>query len=248
MNFGKGGQNIVQASSGGGNVFRGAAGNILGRFLDTKLKRQERDYHRDKDYAARKDFEDYKNTSKLKTELVGNLMAPHVMGNVFDFANQTHGEDHPDVISGKRKATDYLRPELREQIVNNGIISTRSGILPGTPSKAEKAAKAWETSRSNQVDENTKFAPIPSTDNPDAGTVARFGKDGTVSRKEITTTDILGKKNKTQRAPMGMREVDNSTRPSNQTWTPEQKANLERERPRTNSLNDGINDGKGGNI
>jgi hypothetical protein len=45
---------------------------------------------------------------------------------------------------------------------------------------------------------------------------------------------------------MGMREVDDSTRPSNQTFTPQQKADLERERPRTNGLNDGINDGKGG--
>ena len=245
MNFGKGGQNIVQAGNNNPNVFRGAGG-ILDKFLNTKLRRQERDYHRDKDYEARKDFEDYKNSSKLIHETAANFIAPHVMGNVFDFANQTHGENHPDVISGKRKANDYLRPELREQIVNNGIISTRAGILPGTPSKAEKAAKAWETSRSNQVDENTNFAPIPSTDNPDAGTVARFGKDGTVSRKEITTTDILGKKNKTQRAPMAMR-ADDSTAPTDRTWTPEEKSTLESERPRTNNLNDGINDGKGGN-
>jgi hypothetical protein len=244
MNFGKGGQNIVQSGNNNPNVFRGVGG-ILGKFLDTRMRVAERDYHRGKDLDAKKEFEDYKNSSKLIHETAGNLIAPHVMGNVFDFANQTHGEDHPDVISGKRKSTDYLRPELREQIVNNGIISTRSGILPGTPSKAEKAAKAWENSRSNQVDENTKFAPIPSTDNPDAGTVARFGKDGTVNRKEITTTDILGKKNKTQRAPMGMR-ADDSTAPTDRTWTPEEKSALESERPRTNGLNDGINDGKGG--
>ena len=62
MNFGKGGQNIVQAGSNNPNVFRGA-GNILGAFLGTKMRRNERDYNREQDYAARKDFEDYKNNS-----------------------------------------------------------------------------------------------------------------------------------------------------------------------------------------
>jgi hypothetical protein len=44
-----------------------------------------------------------------------------------------------------------------------------------------------------------------------------------------------------------MRNFDDSDRPSNRTWTPEQKASLENERPRTENLNTGINDGKGGN-
>jgi hypothetical protein len=44
-----------------------------------------------------------------------------------------------------------------------------------------------------------------------------------------------------------MRNVDDSSRPSNQTWSDQQKADLEKERPRTGNLNTGINEGKGGN-
>jgi hypothetical protein len=44
-----------------------------------------------------------------------------------------------------------------------------------------------------------------------------------------------------------MLNFDDSSRPSNQTFTDQQKADLERERPRTNNLNTGINEGKGGN-
>jgi hypothetical protein len=47
--------------------------------------------------------------------------------------------------------------------------------------------------------------------------------------------------------PDSMRSFDDSSRPSNQTWTDQQKADLEKERPRTTNLNAGINEGKGGN-
>jgi len=41
-----------------------------------------------------------------------------------------------------------------------------------------------------------------------------------------------------------MTKVDDSSRPSNQSWTAQQKADLEKERPRTSNLNTGINESR----
>jgi len=241
MNFGKGGQNIVQAGSNNPNVFRGAS-NILGAFLGTKMRRQERDYHREQDYAARKDFEDYKNTSKVKSNLLEGVMSPHVVGNYFDVANKQLGADHPDVIAGTRQANEFERPEFAHFVNNFGIQTSKHGILPGQPAKGEAQERA-RTERLKQQDQNTK----QSSGDDYSGTVARFGKDGKMTRESVSLEDIEYGDKLSERPPASMREVDDSSRPSNQTWTDQQKADLERERPRTNNLNDGINDGKGGN-
>lgn len=238
MNFGKGGQNIVQAGSNNPNVFRGA-GNILGAFLGTKMRRNERDYHREKDYEARKDFEDFKNTSKVKSNLLEGMMSPMVSGNYFDVANKTLGEDHPDVVGGTRQANDFVRPQFAHFVNNFGIQTSKHGILPGQPAKGVLQEEA-RAERQSQQDENTKQSPI-------GGTVARFGKDGKMTRESVTEEDITYGEKLSERAPASMREVDESTRPSNQTFTDQQKADLERERPRTNNLNTGINESKGGN-
>lgn len=251
MNFGKGGQNIVQAGNGGGNVFRGASGTILGRFLDTKLKRQERDYNREKDYAARKDFEDYKNVSKVKSNLLEGVMSPHVIGNYFDVANQAHDENSTEVINKVKnpetgvayKAGDLKRPQFASFVNNYGVQTSKHGILPGQPAKGVLQEEA-RMERKAQEDQATK----QSSGNNYSGTVARFGKDGKMTREPVTMENIEYGEKLSERPPASMRETEESSRPSNQTWTPEQKANLEKERPRTNNLNDGINDGKGGNI
>jgi hypothetical protein len=241
MNFGKGGQNIVQSGNNNPNVFRGA-GNILGAFLGTKMRRQERDYHREQDYAARKDFEDYKNTSKVKSNLLEGVMSPHVVGNYFDVANKQLGADHPDVIAGTRQANEFERPEFAHFVNNFGIQTSKHGILPGQPAKGEAQERA-RAERIAQQDQNTK----QSSGDEYSGTVARFGKDGKISREKVSLEDIEYGEKTSERPPASMREVDESTRPSNQTFTAQQKADLERERPRTNNLNTGINEGKGGN-
>lgn len=239
MNFGKGGQNIVQAGSNNPNVFRGA-GNILGAFLGTKLRRNERDYNREQDYAARKDFEDYKNTSKVKSNLLEGMMSPMVSGNYFDVANKTLGADHPDVVAGTRKATDFVRPQFAHFVNNFGIQTSKHGILPGQPAKGvlQEEARAQR-----QVDENTK----QTSDTKGGATVARFGKDGKITREPVSLEEIEYGEKTSERAPASMSEVDDSSRPSNQTFTNQQKADLEKERPRTGNLNTGINEGKGGN-
>lgn len=239
MNFGKGGQNIVQAGSNNPNVFRGA-GNILGAFLGTKMRRNERDYTREQDYAAKKDFEDYKNTSKVKSNLLEGMMSPMVSGNYFDVANKTLGADHPDVVAGTRQANDFVRPQFAHFVNNFGIQTSKHGILPGQPAKGvlQEEARALR-----QGDENTK----QSSDTKGGATVARFGKDGKMTREPVSLEEIEYGEKTSERAPASMSEVDDSSRPSNQTFTDQQKADLERERPRTNNLNDGINEGKGGN-
>jgi hypothetical protein len=240
MNFGKGGQNIVQSGNNNPNVFRGVGG-ILGAFLGTKMRVAERDYHREQDYAARKDFEDYKNNSKVKANLLEGAMSPHIVGNYFDVANKQLGADHPDVVAGLRQANEFERPEFAHFVNNFGIQTSKHGILPGQPAKGEAQEKA-RAERLRQQEQNTK----QSAGDDYSGTVARFGKDGKMTREKVSLEDIEYGEKTSERPPASMREVDDSTRPSNQTFTPQQKADLERERPRTNGLNDGINDGKGG--
>jgi hypothetical protein len=223
-------------------VFRGA-GNILGAFLGTKMRRQERDYNREQDYAARKDFEDYKNKSKVKSNLIEGFASPMVVGNYFDVANKTLGKDHPDVVAGTRQANDFERPEFAHFVNNFGIQTSKHGILPGQPAKGE----AQEKARAARIAQQDEISKQNSSNNEYSGTVARFGKDGKMSRESVSLEDIEYGDKLSERPPASMREVDASSRPSNQTFTAQQKADLERERPRTGNLNTGINEGKGGN-
>ncbi len=241
MNFGKGGQNIVQAGSGNPNPFRGAS-NIVGAFLGTKLRRQERDYHRTKDEESRIRVNEASHLSRVKANMLEGVMSPHVVGNYFDVANKQLGEDHPDVVAGKRQANEFERPEFAHFVNNFGIQTSKHGILPGQPAKGEAQEKA-RAARIAQQDQVSK----QSSNNEYSGTVARFGKDGKMTRESVSLEDIEYGEKLSERPPASMREVDDSTRPSNQVFTDQQKADLERERPRTTNLNTGINEGKGGN-
>jgi hypothetical protein len=250
MNFGKGGQNIVQAGSGNANPFRGAANNILGQYFGTKLRRTERDYHRTKDEESRIRVNEASNMSRVKSNLLEGMMSPQVVGNYFDVANQTHGDDSDEVKSGAinpetgvaYKSGDVKRPQFAHFVNNFGVQTSKHGILPGQPAKGELQEKA-RAERQSQQDQVTKQS---STDDY-SGTVARFGKDGKMSREAVSLDDIEYGEKLSERPPASMREVDDSSRPSNQTFTDQQKADLERERPRTGNLNTGINESKGGN-
>ena len=238
MNFGKGGQNIVQAGSNNPNVFKGA-GNVVGQYFGTKLRRSERDYHRTKDEESRIRVKEAGDLSRVKADGLAAMLSPMVAGNYFDVANKTLGDDHPDVVAGKRQANDLERPEFAHFVNNFGIQTSKWGWTPGQPAKGELQEKA-RAERQSQQDENTKQSPI-------GGTVARFGKDGKMTRESVTEDDIAYGEKLSERPPASMREVDDSSRPSNQTFTDQQKADLEKERPRTNNLNTGINESKGGN-
>jgi hypothetical protein len=250
MNFGKGGQNIVQAGSGNANPFRGAANNILGQYFGTKLRRTERDYHRTKDEESRIRVNEASNMSRVKSNLLEGMMSPQVVGNYFDVANQTHGDDSDEVKSGAinpdtgvaYKSGDVKRPQFAHFVNNFGVQTSKHGILPGQPAKGELQERA-RAERKAQEDQVSK----QSSGDEYAGTVARFGKDGSITRQKLTEDDLDYKRGKSEMPPDSMRSFDDSSRPSNQTWTDQQKADLERERPRTGNLNTGINESKGGN-
>jgi hypothetical protein len=148
MNFAKGGQNIVQAGNNNPNVFQGA-GNILGAILGQKLWTQKQDYM----HNQRKELETHKTNESLRGDITRGLMAGPMWGQMHDYVNQTYGEDHPDVLSGKKKPTDYLRPDLQRHVANNGIVTSKLGPMPGAPSKGVAYAEAL---KDNRGDENTK--------------------------------------------------------------------------------------------
>jgi hypothetical protein len=240
MNFGKGGQNIVQSGNNNPNVFRGVGG-ILGAFLGTKMRVAERDYHRTKDEESRIRVNKAQTMDRAGADIFKAMVLPGAAATgatkAYAIANETLGEDHPDVVAGLKPATTLKHPEMAHQVNNYGFdVGYRPAKTP--PSKVQADAIA---ERQRNVEENTRQSDGYS------GTVARFGKDGNITREPVTMENIEFGEKLSERPPASMREVDDSTRPSNQTFTPQQKADLERERPRTNNLNDGINDGKGGN-
>jgi hypothetical protein len=235
MNFGKGGQNIVQSGSNNPSMLR-SAGGILNRFLGTKLNRQERDYHREKDYAARKDFEDYKTKLSTKGKLIEDMTRPAAAASGARQAYEIAMEVHPE---GHEKAGKFVNEEMANQVKRYGFdVGYRPAKTPASISQVEM----WQQYRDSDPKVDSK------TSNDDyAGTVARFGKDGTMTREKLTEDDVDYKRGKSETPPASMLNFDDSSRPSNQTFTDQQKADLERERPRTNNLNMGINESKGGN-
>jgi hypothetical protein len=145
MNFGKGGQNIVQSGSNNPSMLR-SAGGILNRFLGTKLNRQERDYHREKDLAARKDFKDYEIKAGLKGKLIEDYTRAPAQAmaarQAYEIANEVHPEGH-------EKAGRYVNEEMANQVNRYGF---DVGYRPAkTPASVQQVAE-WKRYR----DENPK--------------------------------------------------------------------------------------------
>jgi hypothetical protein len=237
MNFGKGGQNIVQAGSGGSNVFKGFGGNILETYLGTKLRRGERDYHREKDEESRIRINDASHLSRVKANALEGLLQPQIASNYYDQAFKTYGENHPEVLAGNKQANDPIRPEFAKAVFERGVTSGKHGVFPAQVPASVFQGQNWEASR--EAKQNSKT----SKDDTSA-TVARFGKDGKITREPVSYGDIGVEESFSERPPASMTKVDESTRPSNQTFTPQQKADLEKERPRTSNLNMGINESR----
>jgi len=233
MNFGKGGQNIVQAGSGNNNPFRGAANNILGAYLGTKMRRSERDYHREKDEESRIRVNEAQNMSKTKAELLKSMVNPaagaHGAAEAYRIAMEVHPEGHP-------KAGQFVNEEMANQVSRYGF---DVGYRPAkTPASITQVAK-WKEYRDSDPKIPTK------TSNDDySGTVARFGKDGKMTREKVNFEDIGVEETASERPPASMLNTDDSSRPSNQNWSAQQKADLEKERPRTSNLNTGINESR----
>lgn len=140
-----GGQNIVQAGNNNPNVFKGA-GNVLGSILATKLWKQKQDYM----HNLSKDRITHQTNEKVRGNMVEAAASPLIMGHYFDYANQTLGADHPNVVNGvinpatrnPYQASDLKRPEFAHFVNNFGIQSGKYGLTPGSPSKGEAQEKA----------------------------------------------------------------------------------------------------------
>jgi hypothetical protein len=146
MNFGKGGQNIVQAGSGNANPFRGAANNILGAYLGTKMRRTERDYHRTKDEESRIRVNEAQTMNKAKADIFTSMVQPaagaHGARQAYNIANEVHPEGH-------EKAGQYVNEEMANQVNRYGF---DVGYRPAkTPASISQVAE-WKKYR----DENPK--------------------------------------------------------------------------------------------
>ena len=233
MNFGKGGQNIVQSGNNNPNVFKGAAGNILSAYLGTKMRRAERDYNRQADEESRIRVNKTQAMDKAGADIFKSMVQPaagaHGAAEAYRIAMETHPEGH-------EKAGQFVNEEMANQVSRYGF---DVGYRPAkTPASITQVAE-WKRYR----DENQKLDSKPSKDDY-SGTVARFGKDGKITREPVSFEDIGTEETSSQRPPASMLNTDDSSRPSNQTWTEQQKADLEKERPRTSNLNTGINEGR----
>ena len=232
MNFGKGGQNIVQAGNNNPNVFRGA-GNVLGQFLGTKMRRAERDYNRTADEESRIRVNKQQAMDRAGAEVFKSMVNPaagaHGAAEAYRIAMETHPEGH-------EKAGKFVNEEMANQVKRYGFdVGYRPAKTPASISQVEM----WQQYRDSDPTIDSK-----TSDDDYAGTVARFGKDGSMTREKLSEDDLDYKRGKSQTPPDSMRNFDDSSRPSNQTWTDQQKADLEKERPRTSNLNTGINEGR----
>jgi hypothetical protein len=263
MNFGKGGQNIVRAGNNNPNVFRGAAGNILSTYLGTKLRRSERDYNRQADLESRKEFEDYKNESGLKSRLVEKAVQGPLSSMFWDHAMETYGPEHPDVVSGKRQADEFVRPEFANQVMRYGVVSGKHGVNPAQTPASISQVEAWKRYR----DSNPKVDSKKKTTDTKVDTSSAIASSpvGGFNAKEQDIQDSLRTNNAKNIFPF------ESSVGSSGDWSPtkfdgdqpmfseidaeELRADAAKNpfdtkegyKERTSHLTDGINDGKGGN-
>lgn len=259
MNFGKGGQNIVQAGSGNANPFRGAANNILGAYLGTKIRRTERDYHRQKDEESRIRVNEAQNMSKVKSELLKSMVNPaagaHGAAEAYRIANQVHPEGHP-------QAGQYVNEEMANQVNRYGF---DVGYRPAkTPASITQVAE-WKKYR----DENPKVGSKDKGKNDnkvDTSAAIASSPVGGFNPKEQDIQDSLRINNASNVFPF------ESTAGSSGNFSPTKfnddgtpvysEINAEEDRAdaaknpfntkegykeRTANLTAGINDGKGGN-
>jgi hypothetical protein len=161
--------------------------------------------------------------------MVNPAAGAHGAAEAYRIAMEAHPEGHP-------KAGQFVNEEMANQVSRYGF---DVGYRPAkTPASITQVAE-WQKYK----DRNSKLDTKTSNDEY-SGTVARFGKDGKMTREPVSYEDIGVEESFSERPPASMLNTDDSSRPSNQTFTAQQKADLEKERPRTSNLNTGINEGR----
>jgi len=272
MNFGKGGQNIVQAGSGGSKVFKGFGGNILETYLGTKLRRGERDYHRQKDEESRIRVNKANAMNNASARLFEGLMQPHVAANYYDQAFKTYGEDHPDVLDPNKeaKANDYVRPEFATAVRERGVTSGKHGVFPAqVPANISQQEAIDRRAKEREAARQAALKNKPTGENGNkvnTSSAIASSPVGGFNAKESDIQDSLQKNNTSNVFPFEStagssgnfsptKFNDDSTPVYSEINAEEDRATAAKNpfdtkegyRERTNNLNTGINDGKGGN-
>lgn len=266
MNFGKGGQNIVQAGSGGSNVFKGFGGNILETYLGTKLRRGERDYHRQKDEESRMRVNRDKDLSGLETRMIEKAVQGPLASMYYDHAFETYGENHPDVLDPNKetKANDYVRPEFAKAVFERGVTSGKHGVYPAQVPASISQIEGWK-----KYNEEKKVKNKPTANNGNkvnTSSAIASSPVGGFNAKESDIQDSLQANNTSNVFPFESTAGSSgnfSPTKFNEDSTPvyseinaeEDRATAAKNpfdtkegyRERTAHLTDGINDGKGGN-
>ena len=245
-----GGQNFVQASSGNMGVVQNLTRGLQDyRFLKLRheLNKQAISHKTAEKAEADKDVA----THKTILDLVGHRMKQDT--------NLDTAKSWNDTAEEKDENGEIRYPHIRASVAFGGLTTTDSGAV-GIGKQAEvrtglpvetllSAAGLGEHFKVSDYDRNKQKEKSRTTSNVEepasSATVARF-KNGNVTAKPVKYEEVKAGRMKTQRAPKAMRETDNSIAPSDRTWTPEQKAALESERPtsRTSNLNTGMSEGK----
>jgi len=250
----KNGSNIVNASNNSGGLIKNALG-AWGKFQGLKLGMALQSAQQEKVTEEVNKRATHKTNEDLRKQATLGIMSPYIAGHSYDYALQTYGEDHPDVVSGKRQANEYIRPEMAAHVASGGFVSGKNGIMPAPVAKGRQQEEAriarFRETGGNPVPTRTpsNVTNVGEGNLPSGAAAARFSTDKetgnvTIGQKDLTFADVQAGRGAGRRAPMSLRE-DDSIAPSDRTWTPEQKAALESERPsRNENLNLGTQEGK----
>jgi hypothetical protein len=260
MNFGKGGQNIVQAGNNNPNVFKGA-GNIFGSILDMKLWKQKQDYL----HQNRKDLETHKAGVRVASNYAEGMLAPQMWGQWHDYANKTHeqhfketGEWHPSYDEKSMSPKDYLHPTLQGHVEKYGIVTSKQGPMPGAPTRGEIFNRTRgdggntpvESKTENKVDTSSAVASSPVRGfNPEENDIqsALHQNNATNYFPFESTAGSSGKFSPTKfdnEQPVFSELDAEDIRAENKKTPFDTRAGY---KERTSHLTDGINDGTGGN-
>ena len=154
------GQDRVQAGNNSGRMLGMFASNIMGfNNMRTNIETRKHMITHQTNEGIRRDTA--KERSKAVYGAAGKAaeseFGTQALVNHFNTIYSTYGEDHPDVKAGKRKATDYLHPELAAHATESGIIRTPGPL--GTQFGSTAGERAAEARRQAQADARNNPAP-----------------------------------------------------------------------------------------
>jgi len=267
MNFGKGGQNIVQSGNNNPNIFKGAGG-FFGALLNQKLRIQERDYHRTKDEESRIRVNKAKDESGLRTRAIEKAIQGPLASMYYDHAFETLGEDHPDVLDPKKdaKADDYKRPEFAKAVFERGLTSGKHGVYPAQVPASISQIEGWKKYNEEKAAKLGSRKTDTNGNKVDTSAAIASSPVGGFNPKESDIQESLYANNNPNYFPFestagssgnfSPTKFNNDEQPTfSETDADEIRANnkqtpfdtKEGYKERTAHLTDGINDGKGGN-